>query len=486
MATYVTRAMLNKAFKYLSGQPSNVINVYGKPVGTYVTVAWVPFVFFGRGITLAQAGAISRYLSNRGYVMHKLQPSWWIMKVPVEEREEEDPDTPGPNPPDSKPNPIPDPIYQLYQGDGSYNTWGLLTVGDCYFDHVTDAAGILAICKDAALRLRARRSNSDIFDDAVAESWATQAYLAAKLIADLKIMKNILRINPQLTCSDVTAGLPLARGTLRALLFALKDIRFPQMAYALAEPFTRVIQLSGEQDRSSIEGSFFVPWNSSLTQTTANDLIALIENEYDSAAFASQIKQPLVSLSERWIENMHVVPYFSDWALLVCVNLPTKIEDSGVTEYNQILGKADVDVSMQFSEFIGFGEAINCCSIFRSVVDDVGFTAVNDPAAGDVSLLGLAGDGKTFVPIVNTDEDYRFLHTLAQGLAIGFSGIVTSNCPGAQKVFICQGDTALDRKFSGHLTEHAFKPGFDVFTAKKKLLKNRFVKNAGVKTVVLP
>ena len=183
----------------------------------------------------------------------------------------------------------PDDRFSYYQGHGFLDDHGRLSICKVYFDAVTDQAEILPTVTDAGLRYRAMHSKSDIFDNDQATSWGTQALLAGKLLTEIKLNKTILKLNPRLTTSDVTPGLPLNRGSMRGLEIQIKDMAFPKLAYAIAELFTQVIQINGEEVASSRQGEYLMPFMPYNDLADLDDLIILIEDEYDSGAFAQQM-----------------------------------------------------------------------------------------------------------------------------------------------------------------------------------------------------
>lgn len=360
--------------------------------------------------------------------------------------------------------------FGYYQGHGEWNAHGRLSRGKVYLDVATDVAEILPIVTDAGLRFRAANSKSDVFESDPSTSWGTQALLAGKLLTEIKLNKTILKINPRLTTSDVTPGLPLNRASMRGLEIQIQDMAFPKLAYAIAELFTQVIQIGGEESQSSIQGEYFMPFIPYNDLAELDALIISIEDEYDSGAFAKQMGVPLVKYNKNWSEALRVVPYFSDYAIETCRSLPMKVNDGGVVETRITLGAATV-ADIRYTTACGFGEIQTARNIFHSTTDTYGWSTIVSPAADKVSVDALAADAKTFVEVDKDDEDYDFLQQLALGMSREPKSIVSEGFPMAQKYAgLCTGIAASARLLSTYFSNHIKNTRLEVWAMKRKLV----------------
>jgi hypothetical protein len=224
------------------------------------------------------------------------------------------------------------------------------------------------------------------YDEAAVEDWAKAVVGGIVILVSLKAQLNLLKLLPSITRADDSAVYPWTRTSLMTALNTLRGLKIPPVCYPLAEIFTRVIQVGGAEKLNSIDAQYFIPFCGGLTYALFEDEVDALDTLAKSGLFAGYINKPLVPISTNWLNKIHIVPFYSDWAQAICDLIPIESNSGGVAQHQEDWDSA---INCYYNQAIGMSPLYNAAPLFR---ENTGagtaavFLSITEPAADKLSL----------------------------------------------------------------------------------------------------
>lgn len=343
----------------------------------------------------------------------------------------------------------------LYSGNYSTiigrNSMKNLTVAEA----TADELGVFEVAGNKALNMIQNEPQS--YDSTAIVDWAKAVSYGSAILISLKNQYNILRLQPAITRSDVAYTAPFTRATMAATLASLRGIRIPPVCYSIAELFTRVIQVGGAEKLNSIDAQFFMPFVHGLTAALFNDQVDALDSLQKVGIFAGYINKPLVPVSEKWMDTMHIVPFYSDYAQAICELLPISSNSGGVVTYSQ---DYTGDVSFYYNQALGMSSLFSAAPFFRDTLSPAAacWVYIDAPAADKLSLLYFADRTVTAASeLPDTTARFDYIFQVAEARSADMRGAFGHNDNFMQYNTILGDEASWNRRLSNFIFSRIMK-----------------------------
>jgi hypothetical protein len=362
----------------------------------------------------------------------------------------------------------------FYEGDGLITTMKYNVHGQCTVVLDMSVATQVDIVEDAGrIVLGSLVKEPGSFSVDYLEPWAKAVLGGAQLLVELKLMAIQVLYNPDFARDDATPGSPLSRTTFKAFLSSVDDLKIPALSYAIAEVYTRPIQIFGAEKNSGRPGFYFIPFMPSKDRDDLDDLVDLIVAEYEAPLFASVIKSPMLPINPNWIFTPKPIPYFSDYGEWLCLYYPVKVNDGGVTLYD-IEFKAAEPGYVKWSQMTGLSELYEASVFLRDTggATDPGFVTAADPAADKMSLKLMEFSDTAGTAVSKASEVWDWLYNVSAYRSVNMCGPFGEN-HAPFMVYSSSGEKdsdAWDRSLSAWMSKHIRSRKFRIQLVKGNLL----------------
>jgi hypothetical protein len=314
----------------------------------------------------------------------------------------------------------------------------------------SDELQIAVEAGNRALNLVGTVPNS--YDDSAIDDWANAVFIGAEILSALKIQFNMLQIVPKVDRSDSSSVSPYTRSSLTSALLSAEGLRIPRASYAIAELFTRVIQVGGAEGMSSVESQYFMPAIHGCVLSHFEDQLDALDALSKSALFAGYINQPLVPVSRKWLTTLHVVPYYSDWAQTLLDIIPIADNDGGAAVHELSF---DTDINTYYNQAIGQSSLWNAGPFFRSESAGTAATFLHylTVSADKLSLLYFADRDSTGAgtEVPDTTSRFDFIFQVSEARSSTHRGIFGHDDNFMQYHTITGDEASWDRRASAWL-----------------------------------
>lgn len=281
-------------------------------------------------------------------------------------------------------------------------------------DLTTDEANIKTECIDKVLFNHLTKSGIDKYDSTLFGNAADVILDAATLITELRLIMQTVYYAPAFTRNDASAGSPFTRASLTGLILnmeATQELCIPGLSLALADYWTKVIQLDGASPNTGRLACYFRALKSKLQLSEVETLIGTLVTNHPGIVHLNRNRIPYFPFNRamlQWEEHSIV----SNWTMPMSKFITTA-DDAGID-----VAEVDETREIWWFKHFGIGEAYEASALWRAqnTADSPKFlSTVANAAAGKVTVEYITYNGTSGTAVGDTSEGVDFIESVADG-----------------------------------------------------------------------
>lgn len=331
-----------------------------------------------------------------------------------------------------------------------------LVVAQMYPTFDTTDADQLAIFTDAAelMLADAIREEPFSYDSDLASAYGKAIMLGADVLTQMKNQVSTLKLCPTLTRGDSTPGIPFTRRSMQSIIQTLKDLKVPKASYAVAELFTRFIQVGSAEPFTGTPTQYLAPFGYYNDVDELDAKIDLLGDEQaEAAVWAGYINAPLESINPNWLFSFHEVPWLSSYSNWICSTLPIRYY-TGSQQYEGI--DFDGSTALYYNTTIGIPDEFRASAFMRETGTSAaaGFMVGAGCSADIFSLRHWDAGDTSFQTIATSATRYDYLYNVATCQSRVQRGAFAVNANMMNYVTIAQTEAGWDKSCSRWIADH--------------------------------
>jgi hypothetical protein len=287
-------------------------------------------------------------------------------------------------------------------------------------------------------------SGIDKYDSTLFGNAADVILDAATLIANLRLIMQMIFYAPALTRDDASAGSPFTRASLTGLILnmeATSELCIPGLSLAIVEPLTKVIQCEGAAPNTGRVATYFSLLSPDKTLANIETLIGTLVSNYPGIIHFNRNKIPYAPFNRAMLQ-WEECSIISDYAMALSM-FHTTADDGGVD-----VAEVDETRTIRWFRHFGIGEVYDAAALFRAqnTADSPKFLGtVANAAAGKLTIEGTAThDATSFTALADTSLTFDWIKSVADGQSRSSSFLPSYNKFGLPIGYVAAGKVTVD------------------------------------------